>query len=188
MKEIVMTEKEILEACDRIGQKISDDLKNDVKTPLVIGILKGGANFTVDLIKYIRIPVFTDFIQISSYCGTNTTGKIKLLKDIGFDTKDRTIVLVDDVVDTGISMEYLIKHLHECYKPKEIKVCCLIDKQAVRQVPVKIDYCGKVLEENKFLVGYGLDYNEFDRNIPYIYVPEEQDIKKWDEILKREQF
>lgn len=188
MKEIVMTEKEIRDACRRIGEQISEDLKNEAKTPLVIGILKGGANFTVDLIKYIKIPVFSDYIQVSSYSGTCSTGKIKLLKDLDFDTKGRTLILTDDVVDTGISMDYLVKHLQECYKPKDIKVCCLIDKEAVRKVPVKIDYVGKVLKENKFLVGYGLDYNEFDRNIPYIYVPEEQEIKKWDEIIKREQF
>ena len=188
MKEIVMTEKEILDACQRIGDQISEDLKDEVKSPLIIGILKGGVNFTVDLIKFIKIPIFTDYIQISSYNGKSSTGQIKLLKDLAFDTRNRSIVIVDDVVDTGISMDYLVKHIQEHYNPKQIKVCCLVDKQAVRQVNVKIDYCGKVLEEDKFLVGYGLDYNEVDRNVPYIYVPEQEEIAKWDEILKREKF
>ena len=184
-REIVLSEQEIQNICNDFGAKLSKELENEEKTPLFLGVMKGALNFMFDLIKRIDRPIFTDFIQISSYAGVQTTGKINLKKDFDMDIKDRTVVVVEDVVDTGISMKYLIDHLNEHYQPKRIIICCLFDKEYARCENIKIDYVGKVLKENCFLVGYGLDYNELERNVPYVYIATPEDIDRWNEEIQK---
>jgi hypoxanthine phosphoribosyltransferase len=184
-REIVLSEQEIQDICNDIGAKLSKELANEERTPLFLGVMKGALNFMFDLIKRIDRPIFTDFIQISSYAGVQTTGKINLKKDFDMDIKDRTVVVVEDVVDTGISMKYLIDHLNEHYQPKRIIICALFDKEYARCEDIKIDYVGKVLKENCFLVGYGLDYNELERNVPYVYIATPEDIDKWNEEIQK---
>jgi hypoxanthine phosphoribosyltransferase len=186
-REIVLSEQEIQNICNDFGKRLTEELKNEEKTPLFLGVMKGALNFMFDLIKRIDRPIYTDFIQISSYAGVQSTGKINLKKDFDMDIKDRTVVVIEDVVDTGISMKYLIDHLNENYKPKRIIICALFDKEYARCEDIKIDYCGKVLKENSFLVGYGLDYNELERNVPFVYSAAPEDIKALDEILKRDE-
>ena len=183
--EIVLSEEEIQNICNDIGAKLSKDLANEKRTPLFLGVMKGALNFMFDLIKRIDRPIFTDFIQISSYAGVQTTGKINLKKDFDMDIKDRTVVVVEDVVDTGISMKYLIDHLNEHYQPKRIIICAMFDKEYARCENIKIDYVGKVLKENCFLVGYGLDYNELERNVPYVYIAKPEDIDRWNEEIQK---
>ena len=120
-----------------------------------------------------------------SYAGVQSTGRINLKKDFDMDIKDRTVVVVEDVVDTGISMKYLIDHLNENYQPKRIIICCMFDKEYARCEDIKIDYVGKVLKENCFLVGYGLDYNELERNVPYVFIAQPEDIDKWNEEIQK---
>ena len=184
-REIVLSEQEIQNICNDFGAKLSKDLENEERTPLFLGVMKGALNFMFDLIKRIDRPIYTDFIQISSYAGVQSTGKINLKKDFDMDIKDRTVVVVEDVVDTGISMKYLIDHLNEHYQPKRIIICCLFDKEYARCENVKIDYVGKVLKENCFLVGYGLDYNELERNVPYVYIAQPEDIDRWNEEIQK---
>ena len=184
-REIVLSEQEIQDICNDIGAKLSKELENEERTPLFLGVMKGALNFMFDLIKRIDRPIYTDFIQISSYAGVQSTGKIKLKKDFDMDIKDRTVVVVEDVVDTGISMKYLIDHLNENYQPKRIIICCLFDKEYARCEDVKIDYVGKRLKENCFLVGYGLDYNELERNVPYVYIATPEDIDRWNEEIQK---
>jgi hypoxanthine phosphoribosyltransferase len=184
-REIVLSEQEIQDICNDIGKKLSKDLENEERTPLFLGVMKGALNFMFDLIKRIDRPIFTDFIQISSYAGVQSTGKINLKKDFDMDIKNRTVVVVEDVVDTGISMKYLIDHLQENYQPKRIIICAMFDKEYARCENIKIDYVGKVLKENCFLVGYGLDYNELERNVPYVYIAKPEDIDKWNEEIQK---
>ena len=184
-REIVLSEQEIQDICNDIGAKLSKELENEERTPLFLGVMKGALNFMFDLIKRIDRPIYTDFIQISSYAGVQSTGKINLKKDFDMDIKDRTVVVVEDVVDTGISMKYLIDHLNENYQPKGIIICCLSDKEYARCEDVKIDYVGKRLKENCFLVGYGLDYNELERNVPYVYIATPEDIDRWNEEIQK---
>ena len=184
-REIVLSEEEIQNICNDFGKKLSEELKNEEKTPLFLGVMKGALNFMFDLIKRIDRPIFTDFIQISSYAGVQSTGRINLKKDFDMDIKDRTVVVVEDVVDTGISMKYLIDHLNDNYQPKRIIICCLFDKEYARCEDIKIDYVGKVLKENCFLVGYGLDYNELERNVPYVYIATPEDIDRWNEEIQK---
>ena len=184
-REIVLSEQEIQDICNDIGKRLSKDLEKEERTPLFLGVMKGALNFMFDLIKRIDRPIFTDFIQISSYAGVQSTGKINLKKDFDMDIKNRTVVVVEDVVDTGISMKYLIDHLNENYQPKRIIICAMFDKVYARCENIKIDYVGKVLKENCFLVGYGLDYNELERNVPYVYIAQPEDIDKWNEEIQK---
>lgn len=184
MCELVLSEEDIRAICKKIGGELSEELKDEKKLPVFVGVMKGGLNFMMDLVKYVKIPILTDYIQISSYSGTESTGIISMKKDMALDVHGRTVVIVEDVVDTGYSMQYLKRFIAEKHYPSRILVCCLFSKEAMRKADVKIDYVGKVLEENKFLVGYGLDYNELDRNVPYVYVPSADDIKRMDALLK----
>lgn len=184
MKEILLTREQIHEICVDIAKKLSDRLKDEEHVPVIIGVMKGGLNFMMDLVKEFSIPIATDFIQISSYEGTSSTGIINLKKDLTLKIKDRTIVLVDDVVDTGFSMHYLRHYITDKYQPKQILIATLIDKVSIRKVNVPIDYYGMELKENKFLLGYGLDYKELQREVPYVYIPSEDEINKLEEIAK----
>lgn len=183
---IVLNKDELEEIAYRLGQEITDTLKNDKKIPVIVGVMKGSMNFMMDLIKYIEVPIFTDYIQISSYSGTKSTGRIQLLKDLSYECEGRSVVIVEDIVDTGKSMHYLIEHI-KSHDPKNIYVCSLFDKVEAREVDVQVDFVGKVLEGKDFLIGYGLDYNELCREIPYVFSATNEDIEELDKILKNDE-
>lgn len=182
--EILLSQDKIQEICKDLGNKITDQVKDDEKTPVVVGVMKGALNFMMDLVKNIKCPMYTDFIHISSYQGTSTSGSITLTKDITRDCKDRTVVVVEDIVDTGLSMHFLIEHIKVKFKPKRIIIVALFDKINARKIDVQIDYVGHVLKDNRFLLGYGLDYNELCRNVPYVYCADEEEIKRLDNITE----
>lgn len=182
MRKIVFNETEIQGACERIASELTKDLAGDDKIPVFLGVMKGAINFFMDLTKRFEMPIYLDYIQISSYDGTQSTGKVKLLHDLRFDLEGRSVVIVEDIVDTGTSMDYLVKYIEEKYHPKRIFVVTLFDKINARKVPVKIDYSGKVLAQNDFLIGYGLDYKELHRNIPYVYIPDEDEYNELTEL------
>lgn len=186
MKKIIMSREEISKVCKDIGSKLNDDLKNETSIPVFVGIMKGSLNFMMDIVKHINRDIFVDFIQVSSYSGTKTTGKVILKRDLSFDIKDRTIVLIEDVIDTGISMNYLLDFIKSRYQPKRIVLVTLFDKKCRRKMDVKIDYVGKVLTGDDFLYGYGLDYCELGRNIDQVYGLNGDEIRQLDEIIKRE--
>lgn len=185
MQELVMSHEEIVEATTRIGTALSKRLKKDEKLPVFVCVMKGAMNFMIDLIEHVDIDILVDYIQISSYEGDKSTGKITLKQDISTNLKGRTVVIVEDVIDTGLSMKYLIEHIKEKYGPKEVVVAALLDKACARKVPVQIDYVGKTLNQNKFVVGYGLDYREIHRNDPFVYVPTPEEVKRMDEAVER---
>ena len=139
----------------------------------------------IGMMRYITVPFYTDYIQISSYYGTKRSNIVRLLKDISYDITDRTVIIVEDIVDTGYSMNFLIEHMLR-HQAKKVYVCTLIDKKVAREVEVPIDFCGYVLERNRFLIGFGLDYNELERNLPYIYEADGDDVQRLDEVLKDE--
>jgi hypoxanthine phosphoribosyltransferase len=184
MKEMVMSEQEILEACQRIGASLTKDLAEEEKLPLFVCVMKGAMNFMVDLLKRVDVPLLEDYVQLQSYNGTHSTGSVALLSDVKHNIDNRTIVIVEDVVDTGLSMDFLVKHLQSLGHPKRIIICALFDKKIARKVEVKVDYCGRVLEENKFLLGYGLDYMGLKRNVPYVYIPTPEEVAQLDKLLK----
>lgn len=183
MKELVLSEEQLLSITKRLGNELTEALKDEEKTPVALVVMRGAMIFAVDLLKNIKRNVLIDYIQIASYEGTSTDGVIHLLKDCGTDLEDRTVVIIEDIVDTGYSMEWLVDHIKSKHAKKVI-VTALFDKPLNRQTPVHVDYVGHVLDSNKFLVGYGLDYNGIGRNIPYVFIPTEEEVKAWDEEIK----
>lgn len=183
MKKLVLSQEEIAQICKKLGKQISDDLRNEPAAPVFIGVMKGALNFYYDLIKCIDINITTDFIQVSSYFGTDSDHQVKLIRDIKENIKGRTVVLVEDIVDSGNSISFLVKYL-ATFSPKKVLITSLFDKVNAREVNIKVDYCGQQLTQNDFLVGYGLDYKEFLRNVPYVYIPNEEEIKKLDDLYE----
>lgn len=184
-KKIVLSQEEIQKICQRIALEIEEKVSKDNKIPLLVGVMKGSLNFMYDLMNYITIPVYTDFIQIASYAGSQRTNTIRLLKDLSFDCNGRSVIIVEDIIDTGYSMKFLINHI-KSHNPKNVYVCALFNKKNAREVEVPLDFEGKVLEKNDFLIGYGLDYNELGRNIPYVYSASKEDIEVLDEALRKD--
>jgi hypoxanthine phosphoribosyltransferase len=184
MKEMVMSHQAIDITCANLGQKLTSMLKDEEKLPLFICVMKGAMPFMVDLLKYVSVPLLEDYVQLESYSGTQSTGTVHLKKDITTPIDGRSVIIVEDVVDTGLSMAFLKQHLETLGKAKRIVICALFDKKIARKVEVKVDLAGRVLTENKFLLGYGLDYNGLERNTPYVYVPTEEEVKALDELLK----
>lgn len=185
MRKIVFHETEIEGACKRIADNLTNELRNEDKVPLFLGVMKGAMNFLMDLTKEMQIPIFLDYIRISSYQGNKSTGEVKLLQDLKFNVDGRVVIIVEDIIDTGVSMSYLVKHIEETYHPKRIIVVALFDKINARVIPVKIDYAGKVLNSNEFLLGYGLDYCEFCRNVPYVYIPDDDEYKELSKLIEK---
>ena len=184
-KTILLTKEQIDKTCQRIALEIKEALKDEKKIPVFVGVLKGSVNFMMDLLKYVDIPMFTDYIQISSYQGTNSTGRIQLMKDLSFDCQGRSVVIVEDIIDTGNSMHFLIQHI-KSHNPKKVYVCTLFNKEYARVRDVKADFVGVELQEDKFLVGYGLDYNELERNVPYVYMIDPKDSWELQEIIDKD--
>jgi hypoxanthine phosphoribosyltransferase len=168
-----------------MGKELTVLLSDEEKLPLFLCVMKGAMNFMVDLLKRVEVPLLEDYIQIQSYDGTHSTGTIALIKDISTAIDGRTVVIVEDIVDTGLSMNFLLAHLQKIGHPKRIIVCALFDKKCARKVETQIDYAGVVLTENKFLLGYGLDYKGLKRNVPFVYVPSPAEVKAMDEILAK---
>lgn len=149
-----------------VARRISADYKNC--DPVFIGVLKGAFIFLSDLVQNLTIPVKIGFVGASSYnSGTSSSRSIRLTKKIEIDLKQKDVLIVEDIVDTGLTLTYLIDYI-KSFNPKTVKVCALIDKQERREAPVKIDYSCQVVGEG-FLVGYGLDYDENYRGLPGIY-------------------
>lgn len=183
MKELVMSEQQIQQTCQKLGNQLTQELAHEEKIPLFVGVMKGALNFFYALVPNVKMKILTDFVETSSYEGTQSTGTVTLTKDLSINPEGRTLVIVEDVVDTGLSMRYLVDYINSHYKPKRILICALFDKQAMRKEDIQADFAGMVLKENKFLIGFGLDYRELDRQIPYVYVPEDKDIQEMDALL-----
>ncbi len=164
---ILFTKEEVRKRVAELGAAISEDFRD--KTPLFIGILKGSFIFMADLVRYVTIPCTTDFIAVSSYGRrTTTTGAVKINKDLSEDIEGRHVIVVEDKLDSGITLNYLVKYLNG-RKPASVTLVTLLDKPARRIAEVTPDYVGFEVPD-KFIVGYGLDYAEKYRNLPYIGV------------------
>lgn len=163
-----ISKEEIDKKIIELAEKISNDY--DGKDIELICVLKGAVVFAIDLSMHIKSNVRFNFIEVSSYDGMESTGKIKLNKDITESIEGKNVLIVEDIIDTGMTLSYLKEHLLS-KNPKSLKICTLVDKYEKRVVDIDIDYNGFVIED-KFIVGYGLDYNEDYRNLPYIGIIE----------------
>ncbi len=187
MREIVINEKEIDLITSKCAKELKEKFKDNKKAPILIGVLKGALPFMMDLVKKCDFELEEDFIQVSSYNGTASTGVVHLKKDVSKDIKDRDIVLIEDIIDTGLTLSYLKQYLKMKYNPNSITICTFIDKKPLRKVELEADVVGTTINDNKFLVGYGLDYNELARNINYVFIPSKEDLNKWDKLLKEQE-
>lgn len=131
-----------------------------------IGVLKGSVFFMTDLLRAMSGPVTMDFIAVSSYAGTKTTGEVRMLKDVDRGLQDRDVIIVEDIVDTGLTLHYL-QDLLRARGPKSLRSACLLSKPSRRKIDVPVDYIGFEIDD-QFVVGYGLDYDEHYRHLPYI--------------------
>ncbi|MDO4608182.1 MAG: hypoxanthine phosphoribosyltransferase [Clostridia bacterium] len=164
VKDILISEQEIKQICKRLGEEITRDYKG--KNLLVVSVLKGAVIFMADLLREIKCDCIIDFIAVSSYSGTKTTGVVKFKKDLDIDPDGMDILIVEDILDSGVTLSYLSKVLMG-RNANSIKICTLLDKPANRKADIKADYVGTVVPD-EFIIGYGLDYNEKYRNLPYI--------------------
>ncbi len=173
LKRIVIGERELKRRIKELGAEITRDysalaLARGGERPLLaIGLLRGVVIFLADLVREIDLPLEFDFITVSSYGQADSPGELVLLKDLVDPVEDRDVLLVEDIVDTGRTLKF-IQETILARKPRSLRTCCLIDKTPRREVEVQLDYIGFRLEENEFLVGYGLDYAGLYRNLPYI--------------------
>ncbi|MBM4447989.1 MAG: hypoxanthine phosphoribosyltransferase [Chloroflexi bacterium] len=164
-RHVLFNRHEIEAAVRRLAAEITEDFRH--KNPLLLGVLRGSFVFLADLIRLLDFPLEVDFIGLSSYgSGTQTSGKIKVTKKLETPVPGRHVLIVEDIVDTGLTTAFLQKYLIR-RKPASVKLCALADKPSRRQVPVNIDYLGFTVPD-RFLIGYGLDANQKFRNLPDI--------------------
>jgi hypoxanthine phosphoribosyltransferase len=163
----IVTQEEMRTRIRELGRQITADYAD--KDLVLVGVLKGAYAFYADLARALRIPMRVDFLVVTSY-GTKAkpSGKVKMVTDLTEDIAGRDVLLVEDIVDSGLTVQYLLKTLSR-RKPKSIKVCALLSKPERRKVNVTIDYVGFNIP-NKYVVGYGLDYQQKYRNLPYLAV------------------
>ena len=167
VQEILLSEEKIDLKIRELGKLISEEYAG--KDLLVIGVLKGSVIFVSDLVRNISIPCEIDFMSVSSYgASSESSGVVRILKDLDQDIEGKNVIIAEDIIDSGLTLKYLTEML-ETRKPASIKLCTLLDKPARRKENVDVDYVGFEMPD-EFLVGYGIDYAEYYRNLPYIGV------------------
>ena len=167
IERVLISEEKIKERIKELAKVIEKDFAG--KSPLMVGILKGSVVFFTDLVRAIDLDLTFDFMALSSYgAGTKSSGEVKMIKDLDRKIEGKSIIIVEDIIDSGYTMAYLKKMLM-ARNPAEIKICTLLDKPSRREADVHVDYVGFEIE-NEYVVGYGMDYNGLYRNLPYIGV------------------
>ena len=168
IQRILLTEEQIQDKIRELGEILTEEYKD--KDPVVVGVLKGVVVFYADMIRQIKVPCQMDFMWISSYAGTSSTGQMQVRRDVSCDIKGRHVLILEDIFDTGNSLDFTCKHLMS-KEPASLKICTLLDKPERRKPGITLvpDYVGFTIP-NEFVVGYGLDFNEHYRNLPYVGV------------------
>ncbi|MCQ5129015.1 hypoxanthine phosphoribosyltransferase [Butyricicoccus faecihominis] len=165
IKEVLFTEQQLKDKARELGARITEDYRD--KNPLIVSVLKGSYVFMADLTRQIDVPCNVDFMVVSSYGkGTKTTGEVQIIKDIEQPIDGRDLLIVEDILDSGVTLHYLMQIL-TARGANSIRLCTLLSKPSRRKVEVKVDYLGYEIPD-EFVVGYGLDYAEKYRNLPYI--------------------
>jgi len=161
----ILSPQTIQERVREIGEQITEDYRG--RELVIIGILNGAFIFLADLVRQIDLRLQIDFVRLVSYAGSESTGQVTITKDVELVLKDKDVLVVEDIVDTGYTLEYL-KEVLKLHRPASVKICCLIDKKERRKVPMEVDYAGFEIPRG-FLVGYGLDFEENYRHLPGIF-------------------
>lgn len=185
MEKLILSEDEIIRICDRLGKEIDaklDESNNGI--PVFVGVMNGALPFYYELIKHIKHKIQLDTIKVSSYDGTGTTGKVIIQKHPDHNLEGRDVVLVEDIIDTGITMHYMQEYIKECYKPKNLYTCILIKrKNNNMKFDELADFTGLTTDEQRYIVGFGFDYYGLLRNERYVYVPSMKDIQELNVLL-----
>jgi hypoxanthine phosphoribosyltransferase len=172
---VLLTEEQIADKVQEMGETISADYED--KCPILVNVLKGGVVFLADLIRSISIPIEIDFMAVSSYGdSTSSSGVVRIIEDLATNIENRHVIIVEDIVDTGLTLNYIRDNLLT-RKPATIKICALLDKKARREIDLYIDYAGFEVPD-QFVIGYGLDYAQKYRNLRCIMVPHEGELEE----------
>ena len=167
VEEILLDADTIAARVSELGAQLTADYAG--RDPVLVSVLKGALVFLADLMRAMDLPTSIDLMELSSYGeGTESSGQVRILKDLSNSIEGRDVVVVEDIIDTGLTLNYLLRYLGE-RNPASVRVCCLLDKPARRLAELEIDYRGFTIAD-RFVVGYGLDFNERYRNLPYIGV------------------
>ena len=167
VEEILLTEEQIQTRVAELGAQLAADYAD--RYPVLVSVLKGSIMFLADLVRSMPVPLSIDLMELSSYgAATQSSGQVRILKDLSGPIKGRDVLVVEDIIDTGLTLNYLLKYLHDRV-PRSVRICCLLDKPARRLTEIEIAYRGFSIPD-RFVIGYGLDYDERYRNLPYIGV------------------
>lgn len=166
IEQILITEQQLKDRIAELGEILTKEYEG--KDPVIVGVLKGVVVFYADMVRAVKTPCQMDFMWISSYAGTSSTGNMDVKKDISVDIKGRHVLILEDIFDTGNSLDFTYRHLLS-KEPASLKICTLLDKPSRRKegITLQADFVGFTVP-NAFVVGYGLDYNEHYRNLPYV--------------------
>lgn len=166
MQQVLITEEQIQSRIRELGEVLTREYAG--KNPVIVGVLKGVVIFYADMVRQIKVPCQMDFMWLSSYQGTSSTGEMIVKRDVGVDIRGRHVLILEDIYDTGSSLDFTYRHLMS-KGPASLKICTLLDKPERRKpgITLRPDYVGFTVP-NAFVVGYGLDYNEQYRNLPYV--------------------
>ena len=167
VEEVLLSGEEVQARVAELGAQLAADYEG--REPVLVSVLKGSIIFLADLVRAMPIPLSIDLMEVSSYgTSTESSGQVRILKDLSTPIEGREVIVVEDIIDTGLTLNYLLRYLHD-KGPASIRICCLLDKPARRLAPIDIDYRGFTIAD-RFVIGYGLDYGERYRNLPYIGV------------------
>jgi hypoxanthine phosphoribosyltransferase len=167
VEEILLSDAQIQARVVELGAELSRDY--DGRDPVLVSVLKGSIIFLADLVRAMEISLSVDLMEVSSYgASTESSGQVRILKDLSRPIEGREVLVVEDIIDTGLTLNYLLRYLRE-KGPASLRICCLLDKPARRLAPIEIAYRGFTIPD-RFVIGYGLDYDEHYRNLPYIGV------------------
>lgn len=170
--EVLCSQEEIQQKVFELGQRIAQDYRE--KNLFIVSLLKGSFIFTADLVRHIDIPIKLGFMTTSSYGkNTSSSGEVQILSDVEEGMQDYDILIVDDIIDSGWTMKFVKEHIAQ-KNPRSLATCVLLDKPSRRQTQIEADYTGFVIED-RFVVGYGLNYGDYYRNIPYVFAVTDQD-------------
>ena len=167
VEEVLLSGEQVQARVAELGAQLAADYAD--RDPVLVSVLKGSIIFMADLVRAMPIPLSIDLMEVSSYGdSTESSGQVRILKDLSTSIDGRDVIVVEDIIDTGLTLNYLLRYLHD-KGPASIRICCLLDKPARRLAEIEIDYRGFTIPD-RFVIGYGLDYGERYRNLPYIGV------------------
>lgn len=186
MEKLILSIDEIGRICNRLAHEIEKKAREkDNGIPVLLCVMNGALPFFHELVKHISIPVILDTIKVASYDGTKSSGEVTVLKEPDVDLKGRDVYVVEDIIDSGLTMHFLKEHILKNYKPKNLYVSLLIKRENPHEVYAEeADFIGLRTSEQRFIVGFGFDYYGLLRNVPYVFVPSVKEMREWDQLLE----